>query len=52
MPVHKTSKGTWRIGGGTADYDTKASAERAYNAYLAKKHGQRKKMYPSHHRKK
>lgn len=43
MPVRKTKAGKWRIGSGTADYDTKAEAERAYAAYLARKHSKKKK---------
>lgn len=38
MPVKKC-KGGWKIGSGKAVYPTKAKAERAYRAYLAKKHG-------------
>jgi hypothetical protein len=38
MPVRKCSNGKWRIGKGKAMYKSKASAERAYKAYRAKKH--------------
>ena len=38
MPVRKSSKGKYRIGSGKAMYRSKASAERAYRAYRAKKH--------------
>lgn len=37
MPVIKKGN-KWAIGGGKAMYRTKAAAERAYHAYLAKKH--------------
>jgi hypothetical protein len=37
MPVTKASNGKWRIGSGKAMYTTKAAAEKAYRAYLAKK---------------
>uniref|UniRef100_A0A6H1ZGU5 Uncharacterized protein n=1 Tax=viral metagenome TaxID=1070528 RepID=A0A6H1ZGU5_9ZZZZ len=37
MPIKKT-KGGWKIGSGKAVYKSKASASRAYKAYLAKKH--------------
>lgn len=38
MPVRKVSNGKYRIGSGKAMYKSKASAERAYRAYRAKKH--------------
>lgn len=38
MPVVKCPNGKYRIGGGKCMYDTKASADRAYEAYRAKKH--------------
>jgi hypothetical protein len=38
MPVRKASNGKYRIGSGKAMYRSKASAERAYAAYRAKKH--------------
>jgi hypothetical protein len=38
MPVKKNSNGTYSIGSGKAQYKSKASADRAYKAYLAKKH--------------
>lgn len=41
MPVHKVGK-YWHIGKGKARYKTKASAKRAYRAYLAKKYGKRR----------
>jgi len=37
MPVKKASNGKYRIGGGKAMYKSKAAADRAYKAYLAKK---------------
>lgn len=43
MPVSKSSNGKWRIGSGKAIYKTKAAAERAYRAYLAKKNKKKKK---------
>lgn len=43
MPVKKTSQGTYRIGSGKADYKSKAAAERAYKAYLAKKYAKKGK---------
>lgn len=43
MPVTKASNGKYRIGSGKAMYKSKASAERAYRAYRAKKHGKRHK---------
>lgn len=36
MPVKKVGK-KWKIGSGKAIYKSKASAERAYKGYLAKK---------------
>jgi len=41
MPVHKKGK-KWAIGKGRAIYKSKASAERAYRGYRAKKHSRRK----------
>lgn len=38
MPVRKCKNGKYRIGNGKCMYDTKSSAEKAYKAYLAKKH--------------
>ena len=38
MPVRKCSNGKYKIGSGKCMYKSKASAERAYAAYLAKKH--------------
>jgi hypothetical protein len=40
MPIRKV-KGGWTFGG--AVYNSKAKAERAYRAYLAKKHSKGKK---------
>jgi hypothetical protein len=37
MPVVKCSNGKYRIGNGKCIYKTKAAADRAYRAYLAKK---------------
>ena len=39
MPVRQKKNGKWTFGG--AEYDTKAKAERAYQAYLAKKHSKK-----------
>ncbi|MDD3494115.1 MAG: hypothetical protein PHZ19_11535 [Candidatus Thermoplasmatota archaeon] len=41
MPVEKCKNGKYRIGTGPCVYKTKAAAERAYRAYLAKKHSKR-----------
>jgi len=41
MPVRKASNGKWKIGSGKAIYKSKASAERAYAAYRAKKHSKK-----------
>jgi len=38
VPVLKCSSGKYRIGSGPCIYTSKASAERAYAAYRAKKH--------------
>lgn len=43
MPVRKNRDGTFSIGSGKAKYKTKASAERAYRAYLAKKYSGKRK---------
>lgn len=43
MPVRKASNGKYRIGSGKAMYKSKAAAERAYKAYLAKKNSGKKK---------
>ena len=40
MPIRKTSDGKWTFGG--AKYKTRSACERAYKAYLAKKHSNRK----------
>lgn len=37
MPVKKCSDGKYKIGSGKCMYTSKANAERAYRAYLAKK---------------
>jgi len=42
MPVRKSGN-KWRIGSGKAMYKSKASAERAYRAYRAKKHARKNK---------
>lgn len=42
MPVRKIGN-KWKIGSGKAMYKTKAAADRAYKAYLAKKHSKGKK---------
>ena len=43
MPVRRDSRtGKYRIGSGKAMYKSKASANRAYRAYLAKKHSRRR----------
>jgi hypothetical protein len=39
MPVTKCSNGKYKIGNGKCIYKTKAAADRAYRAYLAKKKG-------------
>lgn len=36
MPVYKCSNGKYRIGNGKCMYKSKAAADRAYRAYLAK----------------
>lgn len=38
MPVIKCPNNKYRIGTGPCMYSTKATADRAYKAYLAKKH--------------
>jgi hypothetical protein len=42
MPVKKCSNGQYRIGSGDCRYDSKKKAQRAYKAYLAKKHNKKK----------
>jgi len=42
MPVTKCRNKKWRIGSGPCVFTTKAKAERAYRAYLAKRKGRRK----------
>lgn len=37
MPVRQCKNGKWRIGSGKCMYTSKAKAEKAYRAYLAKK---------------
>jgi len=41
MPVRKCANKKYRIGNGKCIYKTKAAADRAYKAYLAKKHGKK-----------
>ena len=43
MPVHRCTNGKYRVGNGPCVYKTKEAAQRAYEAYLAKKHDERKK---------
>jgi len=43
MPVIRCSSGKYRIGSGPCIYTSKAAAERAYAAYLAKKHDKGKR---------
>lgn len=43
MPVEKCENGKYRIGSGKCMYKTKEAAERAYQAYLSKKHSKKKK---------
>jgi len=43
MPVHKCPNGKYRIGSGGCNFTSKAKAEAAYKAYLAKKHESIKK---------
>lgn len=38
MPVRKCANGKYRIGSGPCKYRTKAAAQRAYRAYLARRH--------------
>ena len=38
MPVSKCPNGKWKIGNGGCNFTSKAKAEAAYKAYLAKKH--------------
>jgi len=42
MPVKKCANGKWRIGSGECQYDTKKSAESAYEGYRASKYSQEK----------
>jgi len=42
MPVLECSNGKYRIGSGPCIYTSKAAAERAYQAYLARKHSKGK----------
>lgn len=42
MPVRKCDNGKFRIGDGPCMYTSKAKAERAYRAYLARKRKERK----------
>ena len=41
MPVYKCSNNKYRIDQGKCMYKTKAAANRAYKAYLTKKHTQK-----------
>jgi len=43
MPVRKCSNGKWAIGSGKCMYTSKAKAEAAYKAYLAKKGKKKRK---------
>jgi len=38
MPVTQCENGKWKIGDGPCIYETKTTAEVAYQAYLAEKH--------------
>lgn len=42
MPPRKCSNGKYRIGDGKCRYKSKESAEKAYRAYKAKKHSDKK----------
>ena len=42
MPVSKCPNGKYRIGSGKCMFDSKEQAEKAYKAYLAKKHSSSK----------
>lgn len=42
MPVRKCANGKYQIGSGPCMYKTKASAQRAYKAYLAKRKGRKR----------
>jgi len=44
MPVFKCSNKKYRIGNGKCIYKTKAAAERAYRAYLVKKHSPKSRI--------
>ena len=44
MPVHKCPNGKYRIGSGGCNFDSKAKAEAAYKAYLAKKHSSKNEI--------
>lgn len=41
MPVTKCPNGKWKIGSGGCVFDSKAKAESAYVAYLARKHSKK-----------
>ena len=43
MPVKKCANGKYRIGSGPCVYTSKAKADKAYRAYLAKKQKKRGK---------
>ena len=42
MPCVKCKNGKWRLGSSKCMYKTKASCEKAYKAYRAKKHAKKK----------
>jgi hypothetical protein len=44
MPVSKCSNGKYRIGSGGCNFTSKAKAEEAYKAYLAKKHSSKNEV--------
>lgn len=43
MPCSSCSGGMWRLGGGPCVFTSEAACQRAYKAYLAKKHAKGKK---------
>jgi hypothetical protein len=44
MPVRKKSNGKWTFSdSGHPEYDSRAAADRSYNAYLAKKYSKKRK---------
>lgn len=44
MPVSKCPNGKYRIGSGGCNFTSKAKAEAAYKAYLAKKHNSKNEV--------